>query len=206
MDKRIALVFLVIGILTACSGNQAATPPAEQAAAATPTVAILPTVPPLATDDTPATEPEATQTPEDPAPAGQPADVTGYELIAIGAGEAFYSGYACAVSPVGCACDEPIIQRAVFEFTEGGQLRYRFAGGGYGSEWLMDRLGPNQWSYTISMYREEGQFEGAYFVLLTFTQDGYQFTQGADLDEGGLVTCPDVFFQRMMSSDLTPEP
>ena len=64
----------------------------------------------------------------------------------------------------------------------------------------MSHLGPDQWSYTIPMYNEAGEFQGAFFSLLTFNEDGYVYNLGADLDEGGIVTCPDVTFRRITSA------
>ncbi len=126
--------------------------------------------------------------------------MTGYELIASRVGEAIYSGYVCTIAPVGCACEIPILQRVVFTFSDQDSLLYTFAGDGFSAEWAMDRVGANQWSYTIPVYDNAGDFQGAFFTLLTFTQDGYILTQGADLQEGGLVSCPDVNFRRMRSA------
>lgn len=183
----------------ALTGDPSSSPEAPSPTA-TATVAVPPTVPPAATSTEPAAPPTSA-----PALEGLPIDVTGYELIAIRIGEAVYSGYACTIAPVGCACDQPVIQRASFEFVSEGTMLYKFMGSGYGAEWQMDRIGPNQWSYTIAMYDQGGQFEGAFFVLVTFAEDGFIITQGADLDEGGMIACPDVFFRRMMS-DTAPEP
>jgi hypothetical protein len=192
---------LLAGAVAGCSAaSEGAGGTGAPPGAATATVARLPTVPSLPTS----TEVGAAPT-SDPTREGLPIDVTGYELIATSLGEAVYSGYACTIAPVGCACEEPVIQKASFAFVSEGQMSYTFSGSGYGSEWLMTRIGRNQWSYTIPMYRQDGTFEGAFFVLLTFTEDGFIITQGADLDEGGMVACPDVYFRRLMS-DATPEP
>ncbi len=133
-----------------------------------------------------------------------PYDMTGYELIAFNLGEAVYSGYNCTLAPVGCSCEEPVLERIVFEFLSEYKMRYTFAGEGYQATWEMTRIGPNQWEHTLPIYDEEGQIYGAVFALLTFTSDGFIYNLGANYQDGELITCPDVSFRRVMS-DESPE-
>lgn len=127
-----------------------------------------------------------------------PYDMTGYELIAFNLGEAVYSGYSCTIAPVGCSCEEPVLERVVFNFQSEYRMSYTFAGDGYQATWEMTRLGPNQWGHTLPLYDEEGQIHGALIALLTFTADGFLYNLGADYQDGQVITCPDVSFRRVM--------
>ncbi len=204
---------LLIAALAAagCGGNvsqeDAATPPvgedaAVEASEVAPTVTLPPSPQPTFTPVGEVTlRPEATLSPGMP---DVPYELTGYEIIAANVGDATYSGYRCLLTEVGCACELPLIQQASFTFTPEAKLLFRFQGDGYAATWEMDRLGPNQWEYTIPIYDNAGEVQGAAFALLAFTEDGYIYSQGADLEEGGIVTCPDVTFRRLMSPTQTP--
>lgn len=198
LPRPLALLLAAVA-LAACSRTTLNTTPGEGFSPPTSTIAVLPSVPPLGSPTEPPPFSEEGETGD------RPIDVAGYELVAIGAGESVYSGYTCTIAPVGCACDQPLVQRATFEFVNETTMRYTFSGGGFGSEWLLARLAPNQWGYEIGMVDDEGVEEGVYFVLLTFTEDGFIITQGANLDEGGMIACPDVYFRRVQSGG-TAEP
>jgi hypothetical protein len=191
--KRIAGIGLTLGVLAGCGGGvSVATSEADAPVpTATATLSIIPTAFPEVV--------EPLATPEVGEPVDDPNALTGYELIAAGVGEAVYSGYSCAIAPIGCACETPVIERVSFTFTPEGRLLYHFKGDGYEAEWDMGRLGPNQWGYTLPLYDQAGGFEGAYFALLTFNQDGYVLNLGMNFDTGEIVTCPTVTFRRVMS-------
>lgn len=195
--SRRAAVFiatLIAGLIAGC--GPATSTPSVNAPTAIP-LATVPNIP------VPTGLPEASL---DPALAGFPPDITGFELIALRAGPAYYSGYNCTITPLGCACETPVIHQVTFNITQDNHLSYVFAGDGYSAEWLMDDLGPNEWGYTFAFNyeTEAGQVLGAIFALMTFTEDGYVLTQGANLDAGGIVTCPDIHFRRIPSPGGSP--
>jgi hypothetical protein len=193
--KQIAGAGLALSLLAGCSSGTPAFPagasPSAPPATATATLSIIPTAFPEAAEPSAASE-------TDPA-VDDPNALTGYELIAAGVGEAVYSGYSCTIAPIGCACEIPVIEQVSFTFTPEGRLFYHFKGDGYEAEWDMGRLGPNQWGYTLPLYDQAGTFEGAYFALLTFNQDGYILNVGMNFNTGEIVTCPTVTFRRVMS-------
>lgn len=198
--KQIAGIGLALGALAGCGGNvpAATSETGTLAPTATATLSIILTAVPEVV------EPSATS--EGGAPVDDPDALTGYELIAAGLGEAVYSGYSCTIAPIGCACETPVIEQVSFTFTPERRLLYHFRGDGYEAEWDMGRLGPNQWGYTLPLYDEEGNFEGAYFALLTFNQDGYVLNVGMNFNTGEIATCPTVTFRRVMSPTAEPTP
>ena len=126
-----------------------------------------------------------------------PFALTAEEQIAATSGDAVYSGYACVIAfGAGCACETPVIERASFTPLPGERISYVFSGEGYGSTWELGRLAPNQYSYTLPLFDDTGQFRGSYLILITFLRDGYLYNLGADID-GELVTCPDITFRRL---------
>ena len=197
---------LLVLILAGC-GTTPATPSLPSGADPGPTatgIVILPYPSPSPPEGSGSAE-AAPPTP-DPAIYGLPSELTANEVAAARAGEAVYSGYSCVVTPQGCACEIPVIERSTFTFAPEGHMLFHFTGDGYASEWEMSRLGPDQWSYTIPMFSQSGDFQGAFFVLLTFTPDGYVYNLGADFDEGGIVTCPDVTFRRLSTAGQPDAP
>ena len=202
--KRITIITLILtltALLAACGGGQTASgnPDPTQNFDVLPTVEAV-TAPTLTDADRDVSDDDV----YDPVAQGFAIDITGPELLAADLGEQVYSGYTCTITKVGCACEQPIIQKANFDFVSEYSMIYSFNGSGYASEWQMTRLGPNQWSYEIAIYSDEGNLLGAWLVLLTFDVDGYTITEGADLVAGGFVTCPDVAYRRLMS-EPTPE-
>ncbi len=132
--------------------------------------------------------------------------LTPLETSAGKIGEASYSGYVCTISPLGCACDTPVIQHVRFTFTPDNRLLYDFApAGGTASEWQLDHAGVNQWSYGIPLKDSQGQPQMVILGLISFTQDGYVQTQVAKLITEDVVKCPDVFFCRV-TAVVTPTP
>ncbi len=120
-------------------------------------------------------------------------------------GEASYSGYACVTTPLACACDSPLIQKAKFVFTPDNRLAYDFAPvGGASSEWLLDHAGVNQWSYASPLRDKSGNTQAVAMFLLSFTQDGYVLTQVTNMSTGEVVSCPDVNFRRLVGVTPTP--
>ncbi len=199
--KRIIAAALAVGALSAlagCAGGEApgaveASPPPEIGAA---------TNRPLTTPT--ARAGSATAIPVDEY--GLPLDLTGYELIAARAGEAVYSGYACVIAPVGCACEQPVLERVTFTFDPAGHMDYAFAGDGYAATWRMTRLGASQWGYTQGYTLEGTDIRVAHIILLTFTASGFIRNDGADLSDGTIVTCPDVTYRRLAMPTPAPEP
>ncbi len=196
----IAAALACLALVTAgCGGTQGSIAGAGDSPA---------TAPGQQLNDLPAPSPTATPTAsasEEPVDQyGLPYDLTGYELLAARAGEAIYSGYACAIAPVGCACETPVIERISFTFAEPGHLSYHFAGDGYQATWEMTRLGANQWGYTQGYIIEGTETVVSHVILLTFTDTGFIRNDGVDFREEGFVSCPDVTFRRLAVP--TPEP
>jgi hypothetical protein len=198
----IGVLVLAVVLLMGC-GAPDPEPPGEPAALEgdppTATAIVdppLPTPSPSQADSTP--EAESTV---DSAQLGLPPGLTSNEVAAARSGESVYSGYRCLLAPEGCACEIPIIERSSFTFVSENTMAFTFKGDGYAAEWEMNHLGPDQWSHTIPMYDEAGEFQGAFFSLLTFTEEGYVVNVGSDFDEGGIVTCPDVTFRRISSAE-----
>jgi len=198
---------LVLLLVVGCSSTPAALEPiATQVGtsedAPPPPPAGAPTLEPAALTSAAAAaaaEPEGETEPTlGPGAGDLPYDMTGYELIAFNLGEAVYSGYSCTIAPVGCSCEEPVLERVVFNFLSEYRMSYTFAGEGYQATWEMTRVGPNQWNHTLPLYDEEGKVHGALIALLTFTADGFLYNLGADYQVGQVITCPDVSFRRVM--------
>lgn len=145
--------------------------------------------------------PDMTSTPGQtgqPSGGNLPANLSGYELLANSTGEASYSGYACVMAPVGCACDQPIIQRVRFNFTANNKLLYEFrAGSQPASTWELGHAGVNQWDYRAPIKGDDGSTQAYFLALITFTQEGYLVTQAANMASGAIVQCPDVVFHRL---------
>lgn len=189
-DSRIVIAGLLLAclvVVTGCRGSSATpyTPPAGAP-------------PPPGTEDFPTVAPLLTPT---PLPGGQPGggDVEGltkYEQLAADAGQAVYSGYSCAITHVGCACETPVVELSSFTFVSDDLLHYQFEGSGYAALWEMERAGPNQWSYEMPLYNDDGTFQGQLFVLLTFHDSGFIYTLAGALGDEW-IACPDVSFRRM---------
>lgn len=124
-------------------------------------------------------------------------EISANEQLAQAVGETVYSGYTCVISPEGCACEQPIIERISFNFLDDGTLLYAFSGDGYSSQWNMERVAEDHWSYTIPIYNDLGSFIGAFTVLMIINDEGFSYTSGADYVEEGFVTCPDVEYRRV---------
>jgi len=196
--RRLILLFSLILIciaITACGGRNNGDATEE-----VPTIdpATLPTAVP---DFTPTPVPDAGVGEGGSIPGSSAfeaeGELTTNELDAQAAGEAVYSGYTCVISPEGCACEEPIVERITFTFEEDNILRYNFKGDGYSSEWEMTRLAPNQWSYTLPIYNNSGNFTGAFTVLMTLNSSGFEYNLGADYGQDGFVSCPTINFRRV---------
>lgn len=185
-------------IATACGGSQ---PPAADSATATLDQGALPTNPPVST---PTQASGAAGPPADANEYGLPLELTGYEIIAARFGQAIYSGYTCTIAPVGCACEQPVLEQVTFSFDDNDHMNYRFEGDGYATTWRMNRLGANQWGYTQGYTLEGTDSRVAHIVLLTFIDSGFIRNDGAVIDEGAPVACPDVTYRRLPSS--TPQP
>lgn len=206
-----ALVLLIAALtLAACGGAAPGAAEGTQQPATTPlpsaTTPPLPTNPPVPTATlaqggaSGETEPERNEF-------GIPLSLTGYELVAARTGEAVYSGYACVISPVGCACEQPVLERITFTFPEDNVAEYHFAGDGYATTWTLEREGPNQWGYTQNFGMEGTDLTVSQFMLLTFTESGFIRTEGARLSDNSLVACPDVYFNRLaLPGEVTVEP
>jgi hypothetical protein len=198
---RISVLMLAVVLLMGCRApdpEPSSEPAAPEQSVPSATAAVdlpLPTPSPAQ-----ATTPEAVPT-VDSLQFGLPGGLTRNEISAARFGEAVYSGYSCVMAPEGCACERPVIERSSFTFLDENTMTFAFKGDGYAAEWEMSHLGPDQWSYTIPMYNEAGEFQGAFFSLLTFNEDGYVYNLGADFDEGGIVTCPDVTFRRITTAE-----
>lgn len=191
---------LVLGMLTGCGkATQSLEEQAEATIATLPTPMVLPTRTPV---------PETNATP-DPALAGLPSNLSGFEMLAARLGTAVYTGYICSIiAEPGCVCDQAVIQRVSFTFVTGDRMLYTFGGSGYSAEWPMDRLGSDQWGYTFPQgVSETGVVEGSapgdYSYMLQFTEAGYILTQGAYVGNT-FVSCPPITFRRLMSSTPVP--
>ena len=198
------LLLILAGVSLAACQRATATPATsapptdDQVIDPTATPSSLPTFTPT-TDVAEATSaPEATATaPVSNAGIDVPYQLTGQEIIAANAGEATYSGYSCLVTTAGCACELPETRTAEFVFRQDEFMDFYFAGEGYQTKWEMLRVGPNQWEKAESIYSvEKDEAIGEVRALLSFTEDGYVFTQIVDYFEVGIVTCPDVYFRR----------
>lgn len=129
---------------------------------------------------------------------GVPSQLTSVELAAGQIGEVSYSGYACAIAPLGCACENPVVQKVKFTFTPDNRLLYDAAiVGGKPSEWQLDHAGVNQWSYASPLLDKDGKTQAVLFALISFTPDGYVLTQVTTMSTGETVKCPDVNFRRL---------
>jgi hypothetical protein len=193
------LCLLGVALITAACGG--ARPSAADSATATLDQAALPTNPPVSTST------QSSGTGEPPAAVneyGLPLELTGNEIIAARFGQAVYSGYTCTIAPVGCACEQPVLEQVAFTFDDNDHMNYRFEGDGYATTWRMNRLGANQWGYTQGYTLEGTDSRVAHIVLLTFIDTGFIRNDGAVIDDGVPVTCPDVTFRRLPSS--TPQP
>lgn len=200
---RLAIGTLGAVILTACATTAVpqTPPPAEGGATAPPLRTATPssTAPPIPTPEAATAEPTPTR---DSTLPDVPYQMTGYEMLAAQIGAASYGGYTCLITPAGCACELPLIQQVTFTFNADGTLNYRFEGEGYAATWPMQRVGPNQWEYALSIRSEQrDETVGEARALITFTETGYIFTQIVDYFDSGLVACPDVHFRRLASSD-----
>jgi len=129
-----------------------------------------------------------------------PYNLTGYEIIAANTSPGIYSGYSCVIAEIGCACETPIFEQITFDFTVQDKLVFEFGGEGYSGKWDLSRLGVNHWGYSVPLFTEDGSFSGKQLALMTFTDTGFVRTLSAELN-GTFVTCPDVFFRRVASSD-----
>lgn len=188
----------------ACSASQPPAPPpaftppagASAPASATPAPSPLPSATASLPADLSPTAPQVEGIPD------VPYDMTGYELIAHSVGQATYSGYACVIAPSGCSCELPTIQQTTFNFTSEGTLHYIFESDDSSGDWEMSRAAPNQWEYSFSLVSEErGGAIGDGRVLLSFTEEGFVYTQFINFYESGPVVCPEVPFRRLMSVD-----
>jgi hypothetical protein len=127
-----------------------------------------------------------------------------FEIAAAERGEAPYTGNNCSWLADQCTCNEPLVLSATFTFTEDEHLIYAFDGGTYSSQWQMDHVGPNQWGYSIPSYDGGGNIVGAYFYVITFSEDGFVMSQRQELGGGAdPLTCPDVPF-RTIAAGGTP--
>jgi hypothetical protein len=132
-----------------------------------------------------------------------------FEPTAAAAGKVPYSGYNCSLSTEACTCADATVISAAFTFQPGNKMIYEFRGDTYGAQWPMTRLAPNQWSYTIPIGADHNggtpeAGSGHYFIVLTFTQDGFTLLQREELADGTRVTCPEVAYTRL--SAVTPGP
>jgi|GEM_PF-2783073 len=139
---------------------------------------------------------------------GVPQNLTGHELIASNAGLAPHSGYACVITPAGCACETPILENIQVTFKPGKRMDYHFEGNGYASTWEMTQLGPNQWGFTQNYKMENSDITVTHSVLLTFIENGFIRTDLGRFTDGTIITCPDVTYRRlnMPAAGMTPTP
>jgi hypothetical protein len=143
---------------------------------------------------------------------GVPTDLTGHELIASRAGTSMYSGYACFIDLAQldrCGCDTAVFERITFTFLEGGLLDYHFEGADYRTTWQFVRQGPDQWYYKQDYVVEGTEVAISRSILLTFNETGFMWTEGAALNDGSIVACPDVTFRRIAlpaTQEATSEP
>lgn len=191
---------LALGALAGCGkATLSLEEQAEATIAALPTPMLLPTL----------TSVPVSNATADPALAGLPGNLSGFELIAARTGTAVYTGYICSyIAEPGCVCDKAVVQRVTFTFVTEDRMLYTFGGSGYSSEWPMDRLAPDQWGYTFPQgVSESGAVEGSapgdYSYMLQFTDEGYLLTQGAYVGTT-FISCPTITFRRLMSSTPTP--
>jgi hypothetical protein len=137
----------------------------------------------------------------------QPGQIN-YEPTASAVGQVPYSGYNCTITTDSCTCDQAVVVKAGFTFATGDQMSYQFRGDTYGAQWNMSRLGPNQWSYTIPIGADQSggkpPVTGHYFIVLTFSADGFTLLQREEMSDGTKLTCPEVGFTRL--SAATPSP
>ncbi|MGF1504014.1 MAG: hypothetical protein ACFB51_02590 [Anaerolineae bacterium] len=198
--RRFAFVLpAVILLLAACGGTPAEptpTPPVREEGAVI-DLESLPT--PL-----PASTMPATPVVTDPNASGLPFDATEREVDAALAPAQTYSGYTCIIAAqAGCSCERPIIQRVRFTFTEDGRMYYRYAtANNINVSWQLSRVGPDQWSVTLPIVSSEQDFEGSLVGLLTFSENGYTFTQVVDFnaeglgqDGSGFIRCPSIEYR-----------
>lgn len=200
----LSAVALAALIGAACRASQAPAPPPEITPPAgvstqvsvTPEPSPLPSATASLSVDLSPTAPQVEGIPD------VPYDMTGYELIAYSVGQATYSGYACIVSPDGCSCELPALQETTFTFTPEGMLHYAFEGDESSGEWEMSRAAPNQWEYSFSLNSvERNSAIGEGRVLISFTEEGFVYTQFINFFDSGPVVCPEVPFRRLMSPD-----
>lgn len=132
-----------------------------------------------------------------------------FEPTAAASGKVPYSGYNCFITKDSCTCDDAVVIKAGFTFQPVDKMTYEFRGDTYGAQWKMSRLGPNQWSYTIPIGADQANGtpeaqSGHFFIVLTFTADGFTLLQREEMGDGTRVTCPEVPFTRL--SSVTPAP
>jgi hypothetical protein len=128
------------------------------------------------------------------------------EQTAAARGSATYTGYTCVIAPVGCACENPVIQDVTFNFTPDNRLLYDFTPrGSTPAEWQLDHAGFNQWSYTAPVSTQSGQV-ATLLALLSFTQVGYIVTQVATYRGGEISECKNIDFHLLNTPVPTPIP
>jgi hypothetical protein len=198
-----AAMALAALIGAACSASQPPAPPpditppagASTPASATPEPSPLPSATASPSTDLSPTAPQVEGAPD------VPYDMTGYELIAYSVGQATYSGYACVISPDGCSCELPTIQEVTFTFSPEGPMTYTFESDESAGAWEMSRGAPDQWIYSFSLdSQERGGQIGEGRVMISFTEEGFVYTQFINFFESGPVLCPEVPFRRLMSA------
>ncbi|MBN1120619.1 MAG: hypothetical protein JXJ17_06040 [Anaerolineae bacterium] len=124
--------------------------------------------------------------------------VTDEEALAAAAGEATYSGYACVITPEGCACELPELRQVSITFQEDETARYVFNAEGISAAWILNRLAPNQWEYKAPIISQEREAQiGDVRIMFSFTPYGYVYSQVVHYYEVGLVVCPEVTFRRI---------
>lgn len=129
---------------------------------------------------------------------GVPQTLTDLELNVGGLGEKSYSGYVCGITPQGCACETPVIQKVKFSFTPDNRLLYDFEPvGGEHTQWQLDHAGVNQWNFATPLKDSTGTTQALVLALLSFISDGYLLTQVTTMSTGEVVKCPDVIYRRL---------
>jgi hypothetical protein len=199
-NRWMLAALLALGLLVGCgSAAPTAAPTLAQATGPAPTATLPPSPLPTPSEAVASTPVPPTPT-HDPTLPDVPYDLTGEEIIASRTGLANYSGYTCLITPAGCSCELPLLQKASFTFTPDG-LEFHFEGDGYGTTWTMQRVGPNQWEESKVIHSEvQNQNIGEARALLSFTTDGYIYTQLYTFNDTGVVTCPDITFRRLSDS------
>jgi hypothetical protein len=192
----LCLITLMITVLFAACAAPTETPAETYEVIEAPTLTITPP-----TDSIPL--PSPTSPPTTVAEAvgllGQlPYAVTDEEALAAAAGEATYSGYACVITPEGCACELPELRRVSITFLEDETAHLIFHAGDDSQLWELIRLAPNQWEYQIPIISQDRETQiGEARIMVSFTPDGYVYSQVVHYYDIGLVVCPEVTFRRI---------